>query len=190
MSLFGFKEWKLICDALEVGNQTLILRKGGISEGKHGFQWLHQEFFLFPTYFHEQPGQLRGEDDPGGDLIPTKEAGEVEVRLFAEIAQTWEITDLDQALSLERFHLWQPQVIEERFGYGENDGVSLALLRVQRLEEPWVLANRKAFGGCRSWLGLPEDEGLPTDWREELETVLSDSAFEKVRQELKESLHE
>jgi len=188
MSLFGFKEWKLICDVLETGSQSVILRKGGISEGKRGFQWLHREFFLFPTYFHEQADQLNLGEDAQIPDIPTKEADEVEIRLFAEIEETWEIDSLETALSLQDLHTWQPQVIEERFGYGENDGISLALLKVHRLAAPWTLANRKGFGGCRSWLGLPEEEGLPGDWRKTCEQVVADARIAEIRSELTDRL--
>ena len=32
----------------------MIIRKGGIAEGKAGFAFRHEEFLLFPTWFHEQ----------------------------------------------------------------------------------------------------------------------------------------
>ena len=45
----AFKEWAVIVDALGRGQQILILRKGGISEGPGGFQVEQPEFLLFPT---------------------------------------------------------------------------------------------------------------------------------------------
>ncbi|HEY6229533.1 MAG TPA: DUF1802 family protein, partial [Verrucomicrobiae bacterium] len=50
----AFKEWAVIVDALGTGRQIVILRKGGISEGRGGFQVDHPEFLLFPTLFHQQ----------------------------------------------------------------------------------------------------------------------------------------
>ena len=179
MSVFGFKEWKLICDAMERGEQSVILRKGGISEGKHGFQWLHREFFLFPTYFHEQEDQLRLEEGADEEL-PTKEREMIEVRQYARIELTTEITDLDQAKRFQDLHLWNESVIEDRFGWGENNGISLAVVRVYRLKEPWMLANRKGFGGCRSWLGMPKEEGLLESWKEDLEPALASDTFDEI----------
>ncbi|MEO8428438.1 MAG: DUF1802 family protein, partial [Verrucomicrobiota bacterium] len=49
-----FKEWAVVVDALGRGDQIIILRKGGISEGRGGFQVEHPEFVLFPTLFHQQ----------------------------------------------------------------------------------------------------------------------------------------
>lgn len=188
MSAFGFKEWKLICDAMERGEQSLILRKGGISEGKHGFQWLHREFFLFPTYFHEQEDELQLGTDTKVNEQPTKEREEVEIRQYARIELTAEITDLDQAKGFQDLHLWNESVIEDRFGWGENNGISLAVVRVYRLKEPWVLANRKAFGGCRSWLGMPENEGLPESWKEDLEPAVASESFNEILESVKSRL--
>ena len=50
----AFKEWEAIVDALGQGAQIIILRKGGISEGRVGFQARHPKFWLFPTRFHQQ----------------------------------------------------------------------------------------------------------------------------------------
>src|ERR1043166_5463608 len=50
----AFKEWAVVVDGLGRGDQIIILRKGGISEGRSGFQVEHNRFFLFPTLFHQQ----------------------------------------------------------------------------------------------------------------------------------------
>ncbi|MDC0315120.1 DUF1802 family protein [bacterium] len=47
--MIAFKEWDVVCEALESGRQKLILRKGGIHEGREGFSFAHEEFVLFPT---------------------------------------------------------------------------------------------------------------------------------------------
>ena len=41
-------------DALGRGEQIVILRKGGIAEGRGGFRAEHDRFWLFPTRFHQQ----------------------------------------------------------------------------------------------------------------------------------------
>ena len=72
-SLFpAFKEWLVIVDALAAGEQSLLLRKGGIAEGRGGFDpELAERFWLFPTQFHAQrektkPGLApRLNSDPG-----------------------------------------------------------------------------------------------------------------------------
>ncbi len=59
MESIGLKEWSLVCDALGRGEQSVILRKGGIAEGRDGFSFRYNEFFLFPTFFHERIGKVR-----------------------------------------------------------------------------------------------------------------------------------
>ena len=57
----AFKDWSLVCDALGQGRQSLILRKGGIAEGRQGFRFKHEAFFLFPTQYHQQAERVRPE---------------------------------------------------------------------------------------------------------------------------------
>src|SRR3982751_5907895 len=59
MESIGFKEWSVVCEALGHGRQSIILRKGGVAEGREGFSFKHSKFFLFPTWFHEQPQKVR-----------------------------------------------------------------------------------------------------------------------------------
>ena len=37
MESVGFKEWAVVCEATGRGRQCIILRKGGIAEGREGF---------------------------------------------------------------------------------------------------------------------------------------------------------
>ena len=55
---WAFKEWAVVCAALASGRQSVILRKGGIHEGRDGFRVDHREFWLFPTRFHQEPGEV------------------------------------------------------------------------------------------------------------------------------------
>ena len=59
MESVGFQEWALVCEALGSGEQCILIRKGGIAEGRNGFGFRHTEFFLFPTFYHEQVGKIR-----------------------------------------------------------------------------------------------------------------------------------
>ncbi|MEJ0000170.1 MAG: DUF1802 family protein [Verrucomicrobiota bacterium] len=44
----AFKEWEAIVEALGHGAQIVILRKGGIAEGRQGFQARHPRFCSSP----------------------------------------------------------------------------------------------------------------------------------------------
>ena len=164
MQSVGFKEWALVCEALGRGQQSILLRKGGIAEGRDGFGFRYPEFFLFPTYFHEQVGKVRMLN---AEVPPARE-GEVEIRYFAKLAAQRQITSWEEAAALTPFHVLAEPVIRERFEY-KSAGLQVALVRVFRLEPAWVFADKPAYGGCRSWVNLPQ---CPMETR--FQAVLSD----------------
>jgi hypothetical protein len=83
MQSIGFKEWALVCEALGSGRQSVIIRKGGVAEGRDGFAFRHREFFLFPTYFHEQLDLVRWPDA----ILPEPPPNEIEIRYFARVLE-------------------------------------------------------------------------------------------------------
>src|SRR5688572_20328501 len=88
--MFAFKEWTLICDALGRGEQSLIIRKGGIAEGRGGFRFKHADFLLFPTLFHEQAAKLRV---PADTPLPAPRAdGQLDIRFGAHVEWTRDVT--------------------------------------------------------------------------------------------------
>jgi|SRR5436190_17213027 len=151
MQSVGFKEWALVCDALGRGEQTILLRKGGIAEGREGFGFRYSEFFLFPTFFHEQVLKVR---NPVAE-IPPKHDGQIEIRYFAKLEAEKVITSWKIAEALEPFHILANSVVRERFEYKEA-GLHVALVRVFRLEPSWTFPDKPAYGGCRSWVNLPD----------------------------------
>jgi hypothetical protein len=172
MQSVAFKEWALVCEALGRGEQTVLLRKGGIAEGRDGFGFRHSEFFLFPTFFHEQVVKVRTADAQ----IPVVREGQIEIRYFAKLEARKEITSWPTAASLEPFHILEESVVRERFDY-KGAGLHAALVRVFRLDPIWILADKPAYGGCRSWVNLPE---CPGGMR--FEPVLGDQQFKKIAQ--------
>jgi len=169
----AFKEWQLIADALISGEQSVILRKGGISEGKEGFQWIHDQFFLYPSLFHEQVKQVKPSPDGGGerelaDALAPK--GSVAFSVYVETLKTGRLTDWDDVKKLDPYHIWDETIIRERFEWGDEHGISFAIVKAFLLEDPWILEDRKTFGGCRSWFGLPADEA--GGWKKHLESAV------------------
>src|SRR5438309_11996221 len=108
----GFKEWALVCEALGSGRQTIILRKGGIAEGRDGFRFKHAEFFLFPTHFHEQ---LEKTTLDSAYAISQPAADIMDIKYFVRVEWTHVIRDWDVVKKLAPFHIWREPVIEERF---------------------------------------------------------------------------
>jgi len=147
----AFKEWAIVCASIERGETSVIFRKGGIAEGSHGFQFKHSRFFLFPTYFHEQIEQTRlsrERDVSAGN-------GGVTISLFVEIEFATLLRDLNEIQALEHLHVLQSTVLEERFHY-EQEGLHVAFLRAFRISPVWELPFNRSYGGCRSWITLPD----------------------------------
>jgi hypothetical protein len=152
MQSIGFKEWALVCKALGEGRQTIIIRRGGIAEGRDGFAFRHREFFLFPTFFHEQLTRTRLLD---ADL-PEPHPGEIEIRFLAKVEETRVLTDWEEVRALEPRHILRESVVRERFDFDRAPGVHVAFVRVFKLDPVWRFPNNKSYGGCRSWVALPE----------------------------------
>ena len=154
----GFKEWALVCDLLTSGQQSLILRQGGIHEGRGGFEWKHRGFFLVPTWFHTQAEKLRG-DFAATAFPPEEERTRVDIDGYAELAEVWKVTDWARVEAIAPLHAWKEEVVRERFVYDDESCLHIALVRAWRLPRRWTFPYSKSYGGCRSWVNLPE-EGL------------------------------
>ncbi|MBV9875016.1 MAG: DUF1802 family protein [Verrucomicrobia bacterium] len=150
-SSVAFKEWALVCASMLRGETSLIFRKGGIAEGREGFRFQHERFFLFPTFFHEQAERLRI-DVP----MLEPEPGLVSFSAYVHVEFTRWIEDLSLLQPLSDLHVLKPEVLEQRFAYADPKGLHLAMIRVFGVIPVWSLAFQKSFGGCRSWVELPE----------------------------------
>ena len=175
----AFKEWQAVCDALASGRQPILLRKGGIHEGRHGFSFAHESFFLFPTRFHAQGSHVR---EGAVSEMPEWQPGDlIRITHHAEAVQAVTLTDWEKVAALEPLHIYTEATVRDRFnwkGKGMSAGsLHVALVRVRELADPWELPYQPSFGGCRSWITLPEP---PAGWRENARSVLDDASFVKV----------
>ena len=165
-----------MCDALATGRQSILLRKGGIHEGRQGFSFAHDSFFLFPTRFHTQDGQVREGQTP---TLPEWQPGDL-LRITHHAEALWAVTltDWDQVAALHPYHIYAEATVRERFdwqGKGMTSGsIHVALVRVRELATPWALPYAASFGGCRSWIQLPDP---PVAWQTEARPVLADDRF-------------
>jgi len=169
----AFKEWAVIVDALGRGDQIIILRKGGISEGPGGFKMDHHRFLLFPTLFHQQRDSVLPAAQNRFDLIsPNFPPGKLRLEFFAEIAASAKLNSLSDARTLGGQHVWRDEVVAERFDWGRDKSIFALAVRVFQLPHPVELPLLSAYAGCKSWVELDHD--LPID---NTRPVLSDTAF-------------
>ena len=177
----ALKEWDVVCEALGSGRQVIVMRKGGIAEGKEGLRFEHGEFVLLPTFFHQQSERVVPEADFAARQAGSEgERESVEIRHAATLVWHRVVTDLALLAKLQAFHILTPQEVETRFEQKPSPGVQVALLRVFRLDPPRRVAWRKSFGGCRSWAEVDDD--LESCSRV---SVLSDERFAELERELR-----
>ena len=179
MESVGFKEWSIVCEALGRGLQWIILRKGGIAEGREGFSFRHREFFLFPTRFHEQLEKVRKIDIS----IPGPDEVKIDIKYFAQIEETRVITSWSVVEALEPLHILKLEVVRERFEYDPAPGLHVAFVRAFRVEPVWTIPNERGYAGCRSWVNLPV---LPVNLQ--LEPVLSNAQHEGYHRAFKAAI--
>lgn len=180
----GFKEWQVVCEALASGRQSVLLRKGGIHEGRQGFSFAHESFFLFPTRFHAIADQVR---EGKVTVMPEWQPGDtIRITHHAEALWAVTLTDWEKVAAMEPLHIYSEQTVRDRFdweGKGMASGsIHLALVRVRELAAPWEFPYETRYGGCRSWINLPEP---PPGWHASARPVLDDEAFAALDKSLR-----
>jgi hypothetical protein len=159
----GFKEWQVVCDALADGRQTVILRKGGIHEGREGFSFAYERFYLFPTRFHATSEQVR--IPSAVEALPEWQVGDViTIQHRVEVLWAHTLTSWEEVAKLSNQHIYTENTVRDRFdwqGKGMASGsIHVAKVQVTALAKPWVFPYEARYGGCRSWVKLdaPPDE--------------------------------
>jgi hypothetical protein len=181
---FAFKEWAIVVEALGSGEQIVILRKGGISEGRRGFQVEHAEFLLYPTLFHQQRESILSAWWPRLDKMqvqPESQApadSRVSLEFFAHVVSWRRLDSLARAQRLAGQHIWHDEVIAQRFDWSKEKCIFALAVRVFRLPQPVEVPALTSMAGCKSWIDLEQE--IPTDGAV---PVLSKEAFnEKLNQ--------
>ncbi len=164
----AFKEWAIVVDALARGDQIVILRKGGIHEGKGGFRLDHASFLLFPTRFHQQREGVVESAQTRFDELSTSwpPPDRVRIELVAEVVGSRWLPDRAEALSLRGEHVWRDEVLgDPSRAYGAPDLVVEVLSpSTRRLD---VTAKRRVYSraGVRElWFVDVEERSLEV-WR-------------------------
>ena len=158
MSDIGLKEWAVTVDALERGDQTILLRKGGIREDGRHFKVEHDQFFLYPGHFHEGEALLKPAYRDRFGQVESQDFGDViTLSVFAEIAEVIEITEREQVEALEPFHIWTADFVTKRFNWKPRHPLNLIILRAHILQQPQALMVMEGYAGCKSWVQFVEE---------------------------------
>ena len=152
----AFKEWAVVCAALASGKQSLILRKGGIHEGRDGFRVAHREFWLFPTGFHQEPDSVVVDARPLLNDVLTHQptSDEILIQHYVEDEEVIELHDESRLSDLAPFHILSDKTVRARFHY-KNPGLFVILVRVHQRPTHITVPASPHFAGCRSWVDFP-----------------------------------
>ena len=180
----AFKEWGAVCAALAKGRQSLIVRKGGIHEGRDGFRVEHREFWLFPTRFHQGADQLQAGQESllSQPYAQEPPAGQIRLGLYAVVEQVRELQEESQLADLEELQVLNQETLAQRLSY-KRPGLYVLLVRAYQMPQPFEIEDEARYGGCRSWVELTQ-----TYSAEGATPVLTDAQFQRQKQALETRL--
>jgi hypothetical protein len=173
----ALKEWAVVVEALAQGRQAFLLRKGGIAEGRNGFELRHREFLFFPTWEHQQRDLVK---PAYSELFTSLEPSDPETIPFQYFAQVTDVLEapkqVEQFAALAAFHIWAQPYIDLRYSYRPDLPSYIVLTRIHRLPTALALANDRRYRGCRSWVELLDDVSI-----EGAQPLASDAEFASRR---------
>ena len=181
----ALKEWAVACQALDRGQQVLLLRKGGIREDGKDFRVAYPEFLLYPTYEHQKAELLdeRYHQDLKDLLSDAPRGDSITFSHWARVEETIELDGQREVDALGPHHIWTADYAQMRLHWKPRHPLSILLLRVYRLEEPQTVPYSPYYGGCKSWVEL--SPGIPLG---RLSPVLTDDQFVEKLADIKSAL--
>lgn len=153
----ALKEWSVAVDAIAGGKTILLLRKGGIKEQQGRFSAEAERVALMPTFEHQRPELLKPQYRAAVEPVsPGWHPQALTLKAWAEITHIFLTEDADRVAALSAFHIWQPQLAQERLNWKPKQPLYVLALRAYRWIEPVTMPWDAAYGGCRSWVTMAE----------------------------------
>ena len=190
--MLALKEWSIICKALEDGNQTILLRKGGILEYKKGFEIRQKSFLLFPTLEHQTEEYLQSKYLQTYDLLLRgNKSQDIQNKtntlwVLARIEAIQEFHDHEMLPELEKYHIWNEKYVNMRMNYNPKKPMNALLLRVYKLPQPISIDVNPEWAGCKSWIDIDIAEkygnqfGSVPKMFDQSEPVIKDKEFHRI----------
>lgn len=156
-SAHALKEWAIVGQALAENRQIVLLRKGGLLDEDGHFALEHSQFWLLPTWLHQERGLVKVAHQNLWERTPRQpdETAKVAVlRHFARAERVWKLDEDAESALLQVPHIWSAHYLDLRFGYQPDKTLLCAALRVYVADEPVRYQLRDGDTGCRSWVDL------------------------------------
>lgn len=153
----ALKEWAVVCEAVSRGEQTVLLRTGGIEESESGFEIKQRSFWLFPTQFHQLQQSVSPEFAARiADItLPEPENGMIPISIFCEVVGIHFLSSIDQLKVVRPWHILSDEVVEQRFHYRTPGIFALTIQGFRRSTPTWI-QDQPRFAGCHSWVELSQ----------------------------------
>ena len=173
----ALKEWATVVKALESGDQTVILRKGGILESDSGFTIENEKFFLFPTFEHQETKHVKPEHHKHLEnaLNSKPKNGTNIITSFANVLYEKDITTEEKVNSLSPFHVWSASYIKERMDWLPEKSMKAIFLKTFKVSK-FEIPIKSEYHGCKSWIEINDDfhDGNSVLTDEEIESKLNE----------------
>ena len=141
----ALKEWAVAVAALERGDTTLVVRKGGIRE--KSFAVPEARFFFFKSYEHQNEAQLKPAYYDLLRSIPDRpDDAPVILTSFAQVVGAYEVSEAEELEALNPHHVWTHEYAESRLKWRPRKPLTVLVLRTYLLPEPVELAYRPEYG--------------------------------------------
>ena len=156
----ALKEWATVITALENGDQTVLLRKGGILETASGFKVEDKKFALFPTYEHQDNPSLKSQFYRYlADVREQKpKDGVNKITSYAEVLAEHDVSSMKKIEELSRFHIWSDSYIVERMNWMPQKPMTAMFLKVYQIPSIEIPVLPE-YHGCKSWIELNANTG-------------------------------
>lgn len=159
---YALKEWAIVGEALAQNRQIVLLRKGGLLDEDGHFALEHSQFWLAPTWLHQERGLVKHKHQDLWEQTPREtdeNAKIIYLRHFARVERVWKLDEDAESALLKVPHIWSSHYLDLRFGYQSDKTLLCAALRLYINDEPIRYELRAQDLGCRSWIDLPEPMG-------------------------------
>ena len=179
----SLKEWATVVKALENGDQTVILRKGGILETASGFKIGSKKFLLFPTFEHQELKHIKPKFQKYLEEIKNNQPKEGfnEITSYAEVLDEVDVSSEEKINLLSKFHIWSDSYIKERKDWMPDKPLKAVFLRTFKIPQKKIPL-KSEYQGCKSWININAEVSAG-------ESVLSDEQINSKLKEFKEILN-
>ena len=154
----SLKEWATVVKALENGEQTVLLRKGGILDITSGFKIESNKFLLFPTQEHQERNLIKPQFHKYLEQIKSNplENGSNKISSYAEVLLEADISSEETIKKLSSFHIWSDSYINERRNWKLDNPMKVVFVKIYKIPDI-IIPIKSEYQGCKSWININEE---------------------------------